>query len=118
MQEHVSLRFYVFLIVFLWLLFFCWFVSSYSGLFGFVLLFFRACLCSSERDKGYGVGWERNWGRAERSWERESCSQNILYFKKIDFQKKKKKLGMVAHICNSSTGETEDPGESVLIGKL
>lgn len=80
---------------FLLLVFVCFILFQFVSvcLILFYYCFLVPCLCSSERDKGCGFGWEGNWGRSEKNWGRGNYSQNILYLKKIYFQKKNARHG-------------------------
>lgn len=45
----------------------------------------KACLFSSERQKGSGPGGEHKLGNTVKCEEKENCSKDILYEKTIDF---------------------------------
>lgn len=45
----------------------------------------KACLFSSERQKGSGPGGEQKLGDTGKCGEKGNCSKDILYEKTIDF---------------------------------
>lgn len=77
---------HVYLMLFLWLFFFCLFALSYSGLLAFIilLLFFRCLVYFLMRDrKGMGCDGKENTGNLGGVGRGRNCVQKIMHEKHL-----------------------------------